>query len=256
MENIILPVINSEQLQQKANEYAQKGAEKVLEEFYTGYDSPYKKAIKENLNNKGLDSSFNIPDIIGVLNDKFSQEVDQIANQAVAKSFLPMIKSFLLREESEIKFSDILKKFIETTNFDHNDDLDSDDYTVEKAEGRHLMQSLNDSFFEYHISNGKVGYELRFYRKEKGKENEKIEIMSLPYMLESNGKYRGGYESKQTMKISLDGGATLELPFTKGILEDEFISFIARLVIGQNNIIFDTEHFDEDMFPRDHCHCD
>ena len=59
------------------------------------------------------------------------------------------------------------------------------------------------------------------------------------------------------MKISLDGGATLELPFTKGILEDEFTSFIARLDIGNNNIVFDVDDFDEDMFPQDdHCHCD
>jgi len=256
MENTILPVINSELLQQKANEYAQKGAEECIKEFYTGYGSPYKKAIEENLKNKGLDNQFNIPDIIAVLNYKFSQEIDQIANTAIAKSFVPLVKEFLIREDAEIKFSDILKKFIETTNFKYNDDLESYDYTVEKAEGRHSSQSLNDTFFEYKISNGTVGYELKFYKKDKNKETQKIEIMSLPYLMESNGKYRGSYESQQKMKISLDGGATLELPFTKGILEDPFTSFIARLVIGQNNIIFDVTDFDEDMFPRNNCHCD
>jgi hypothetical protein len=79
--------------------------------------------------------------------------------------------------------------------------------------------------------------------------------MSLPHTRNDNGKYFGSHESKQTMKISLDGGATLELPFTKGVLEDPFVSFIARLVIGNNNIIFDVNEFDEDMFPRHECHC-
>lgn len=251
MNNTILPVIDNELLQKKANEFAQKGAEECIKEFYTGYNSPYKKAIEENLKNKGLDSSFSIPDIIGVLNDKFSQEIDQIANQAIAKSFIPLVKDFLIREDSEMKFSNILKKFIEETNFEYND-LDADDYTVEKVEEYDRSSSLRSTFFSYQISNGKTGYELRFYRK-----NETfIEIMSLPYRMDENNKYSRSYESNQKMKISLDGGATLELPFTKGILEDRFISFIARLVIGNNNIIFDVEDFDEDMFPKDdHCHC-
>lgn len=250
MDNNILPVINNEVIQQKANEYAQKGAEECLKNFYTGYDSPYKKAIEENLKNKGLDHSFNIPDIIGVLNDKFSQEIDQIANAAIAKSFVPLVKEFLIRENAEIKFSEILRKFIDTTNFKYDDDVESFDYTAEKIVDN--SKSYSSSFFQYQISNGKTGYELRFYVNK-----EETTIMGLPHMLDDNGKYYRNYESKQTMKISLDGGATLELPFTKGILENPFTSYIARLVIGENNIIFDVEDFDEEMFPNDndHCHC-
>ncbi len=246
MSENILPVINTEVLQQKANEYAMKGAEDALKDFYTSYDSPYKKAIKANLENKGLDYSFSIPDIIGVLNDKFSEEVDQIANQAIAKSFLPIVKEFLTRETPEVKFSYILKKFIEATNFEYND-LDIEDYRVEKIE----EERRDSSFFTYTISNGAKGYELRFYKNSK----DRNEIMALPYMLSENGRFQTGYKSQQTMKISLEEGATLELPFTKSILEDPFTSFIARLVIGNNNIIFDVDYFDEDMFPRNDCHC-
>lgn len=243
----ILPVIDTDVLQQKANEYAMKGAEEALKEFYTSYNSPYKKAIEENLKNKGLDHSFNIPDIVGVLNEKFSQEIDLIANTAVAKSFVPMVKEFLIREDAEIKFSDILKKFIEVSDFDR-DEMDVNDYTVEKIEED--SKSYSSSFFQYQISNRKTGYELRFY-----KNSESTTIMTLPYRQEGSGRFNRGYEVKQTMKVSLDGGATLEMPFTKGILEDRFISFIARLVIGNNQIIFDVQDFDEDMFPQDECHC-
>ncbi len=250
MENTnIIPVLNLELLQQKANEAAMKGAQNAIEEFYNSYNSPYKKAIEANLTNKGVDGNFDIPDIIGVLNDKFSQEIDKIANTAISKSFIPLVKNFLIREDSEIKFSDILKTFIKDSGFDSDDDLYSDDYTVEKVEDD--SKSYKSSFVQYQVSNGKIGYELRFYKKD-----EKLTtLIALPYMLDDNGKYYRSYESKQTMKISLDGGATLEMPFTKGILENPFVSFIARLVIGNNNIIFDVEDFDEDMFPRDECHC-
>lgn len=249
MENTkITPVLDLNYLQQKANEYAQKGAEEAIKDFYNSYNSPYKKAIEENLKNKGLDNNFDIPDIIAVLNDKLSQQVDEIANTAISKTFVPLVKEFLTREESEINFSDILRKFIESTEFKYDDDLDSDDYEVQKIDDQD--KRFGTTFFEYQITNGKVGYELRFY-----KNNEKTTIMTLPYKLDESGRYSRGYESKHTMKISLDGGATLELPFTKGILEDSFISYIARLVIGNNNIIFDVDSFDDDMFPTDECHC-
>lgn len=254
MENII-PVINTELLQQKANEYAMKGAEDALKEFYTSYNSPYKKAIEDNLQNKGVDNTFDIPDIIGVLNDKFSQQVDEIANSAIAKTFIPMVKKFLTRENDEIKFSEILEAFIKRTDFEYND-LDYDDYTVEKITEYDDSPILINTFFSYQISNGELGYELKFYRN-KRKDSEEVTITSLPYLLDNSGKYNSRYETQQKMKISLDGGATLELPFTKGVLDDDFTSFIARLVIGNNKIIFDTHEFDEDMFPQnDSCHCD
>lgn len=247
MKTEILPVIDTEILQQKANEYAMKGAEETLKEFYTGYNSPYKKAIEENLKTKSVDTSFDLPDIVATINDRLTQEIDLIANTALAKSFIPLVKRFLTREPSDIKFSDILKEFIEVSAFDR-DEMDINDYTVERT-GED--KGYKSSFFHYQISNDRIGYDLHFYKDGEAKTT----IISLPYTRTENGKYYGSHETKQTMKISLDGGATLELPFTKGVLEDSFVSFIGRLVIGNNNIIFDVEDFTEDMFPEDDCHC-
>ena len=52
----ITPVIDTKVLQEKANEYAQKGAEETIKDFYSGYSSPYRAAIREQLENKGIDS--------------------------------------------------------------------------------------------------------------------------------------------------------------------------------------------------------
>lgn len=250
MENILVPVLDQNKIQEKANEAAMAGALKEVEDFYNSYNSPYRDAIKVSLRNKAVDSNFDIPNIVAVLNQKISQEIDMIANTAVSKTFIPLVKEFLTREDAKIKFSQILKKFIESVNFDH-DEENIEDYTVEKIES-HSASSLNNMFPVYQITNGKNGFELHFVIKE-----EKATLMCLPYGLTENKTYHDRtYETKQTMKISLDGGATLEMPFTKGILENEFVKFCARLVIGNNNIIFDTIEFDEDMFPRDHCHCD
>lgn len=243
MQNLT-PVLNLELLQQKANAAAQKGATDAINEFYNSYNSPYKKAITKSLESKGVDSNFDIPDIIAVLNAKFSEEIDAIANTAIAKTFIPLVKDFLIRENSNINFSEILVRFIKYTEFDH-DEMDICQYTVEKIEKESRGSHLNNSFPVFQISNGKKGFELHFYTNK-----EITTLMMLPYVLNSNQKYYKEYESKETMKISLDGGATLELPFKKGILADEFIRFCARLVIGNSNINFDVTDFSEEMFPE------
>lgn len=248
----IIPVLDTEKLQQKANEYAQKGAEEALKDFYTGYNSPYKKAMEENLINKGFDNTIEIPDIIGILNESISKEIDLIANNAVAKTFIPRVKNFLTRAEAELNLSDILKKFINYTDFDREEN-DFSDYSME-------VRKDDGSFLYLIVSGPKVSFEIHFYLKSNKGETPKVyEIYTLPYIQEesSTSRYSSRSFSERKMKISVDGGTTLEIPFTPGILEDDFMSYIAKLIIANTRITFDVTEFDEDMFPEDEgCHCD
>ena len=50
----LVPVIDTEVLQEKVNQAAMKGALSTIEDFYTGYNSPFKKAIKEDLESKEI----------------------------------------------------------------------------------------------------------------------------------------------------------------------------------------------------------
>lgn len=248
---VILPTLDTEKLQAKANEYAMKGAEDVLREFYTGYDSPYKKALQNNLVNKGIDSAIEIPDIIGILNESISKEIDIIANNAVSKTFVPMVKKFLTRAEAEIKLSDILEKFIEYTDFKDDKDKDKEAYTMEVIKD-------DGSFLYLSISSGEITFEIHFYLKsEKGISPKIYEIYTLPYITEnssSSSSYRRSPIEK-IMKLSIDG-VTLELPFTPKVLEDDFISYIAKLIIANTKITFNVEEFSDEMFPENECHCD
>lgn len=77
--------------------------------------------------------------------------------------------------------------------------------------------------------------------------------MLLPYRLSDSSRNRYSslnYSTKETMKLSLDGGATLELPFTRGILENDFVRYCARLIMGNCNIALDVTEFSDDMFPE------
>lgn len=241
MENMTA-VVDNQKLQEKANEYAQKGAEEVIREFYTGYNSPYKKAIEENLANRGFDTSFELPDVVASINESLSKEIDKIANTAVAKTFVPLVTKFLTRAEKEVNFSEVLQKFIKDTGFEYSDS-DPDDYTVE-------FTREEENFIRLTISDGKDDYEIGLSNFDKYKKDKPVKkgwtIYTLPFRYKS--------ETSQTMKISLDG-ATLEMPFKKGVLENEFVSYVARLVMAETKIYFDTRYFDEDMFPSNHCHC-
>lgn len=234
----ILPVLDNELLQQKANEYAMKGALKTLEEFYCGYDSPYRKAIEENLKGKGVASNFDIPDIVANINEALSNEVDRIANESVAKTFVPLLKQFLTREPEEMKFSDFLKRFIletETKNYD--------DCSLE------IKTHTEYDWLDIYIGSSDRDYRITFHLDWESRKTEQKK-----YMLLSLGHDTGKNASK-VMKLRLDS-ATLEVPFTTGIINDGFNSFMANLVLSNTKITMDCTDFEEDMFPRGECYCD
>ncbi|WP_131535530.1 hypothetical protein [Pedobacter nototheniae] len=242
MNNQILPVIDIEKLQQAANEFAMKGALKTLEDFYTGYNSPYRKAIEDNLNGKGVESyKMELPDIIAVLNESISNEIDAIANTAIAKTFVPLVSKFLTRQEKEIKMSDILKQFVETAATYKGPDRD--DYNLQ------LNFNSQYKWYEMEITDGIRAYTATLHcvyaTRDLPLNQRKYQFLSLP---------NDGNAYKHSMKLSCDG-CTLELPFVKDVLKDEFQSYIAGLLIASSEISLDIEYFEEWILPDHGCHC-
>ena len=226
-----LPVLDYEALQKKANESAMKGAMQAIEEFYSGYNSPYRKAIEEDLKNKSISYTFELPDIIAALNDSLSKEIDKIANEAISKTFIPLVQRFLQRAKPEIEFSEILREFVDCMSSSDRDDFSID--IDEDSRWKWLSIKLKCEDKEYQMS-----FHLDSNSKEK-----RYKALSLPYNKSTYGKM---------MKLSL-GGATLEMPFTSDIIKDSFMSFMANIVMSGSLIIMDCEDFDYEMF--DHCRC-
>lgn len=234
--NQILPVLDTTLLQEKANEYAMKGATESIKEFYSGYNSPYRKAIDAQLNAHELGYKFQLPDIVAQINETLSREVDTIANEAISKTFLPLVSRFLTRAEKELKFSNILKEFIELFDL-----KDSEDCYV------NLKRHTQYDWISVEISSGNKSYDLTLHidwdsRKQPVK---KYSFLGLP-TTEKTGN--------QIMKIKIDD-ATLELPYTRDILLDNFVSYVATLVLSKTVITLDVEDFEDWMFPE-RCHCE
>lgn len=238
MNDKILPVLDLQVLQQKATEAAMAGAIKSIEEYYSGYNSPYRKGIEDDLASKTVSYHLGLPDIMSLINNALTEEISKIANAAVAKSFLPLVSRILTRTDKEIKFSRILEEFIKAIEIT----LDDHSYVEVKKDAQFGWLNIK-------INGGQFEYSLTLHEHH---ESKKAGIVAYSALMLPN-RY-SEHSHKQTMKVFLDG-ATIEMPFTPGVLSDDFTAFIARLVISSIIITMDTEDFNDGMFPQDECHC-
>lgn len=238
----LIPVLNPEVLKQKAIEAAMKGAVQSIEEFYSGYNSPFKKAVTKKLEMQELDFSFSIPDILAQINKGISAEIDKIANTAVAKSYIPMVQKLLVREEKEIDFSDFLKEFIQTVDAKSEDDVEIE-----------MSKNHTNGWYSLTLSGSGHTYEATLHEdwdtRNAPDKDKRYRFLNLPHAHGNEKHY------SRTMKIKLDQGAELELPFEANILNDKLCSYVARLIIAGSKIKLDTTSFSDDMFPESHCHC-
>lgn len=237
MDNITASV-NTAMLTEKANEFATKGALKAIEDYYTGYDSPYKKAIIENLQQNSVDGyGLKLPDILALINEHLTIEIDKIANTAIAKTFVPLVAKFLTRQEKTANFSDILKKFIESSPAI---DKRFDDFSVS------IDKHDRWGWLSIDIEDEKRKYSFTLHQENESKKTgqPKYKLLSLPHKEKTE---------QAKMKVQI-GIAALEIPFTRDILKDEFVADLAGYIISDTVITMDTNYFDEEMFP-DNCHC-
>lgn len=237
MDNLLITV-DTDVLQEKAKEFALKGAISAIENFYTGFDSPYKKAITEQLQANTVDShALSLPDIIGLINEHLTIEIDAIANTAVAKTFVPLVTQFLTRQEKVANFSDILKEFIETAGYGdkHRDDFNC---ICEKDK--------THGWYNVEVSDLKRSYSFTLHENYESKKTDRIkyQLLSLPYTEKTD---------RSMMKITVDN-ASLEIPFTRDVLKDSFVSKLAGYIISDTIITMDITYFDDDMFTQE-CYC-
>lgn len=237
----VLPVLDLVALQKAATDAAMKGALKSIEDFYTSYNSPFRKIIDAELAKTELHGNISLPDILGIINDSLTAEIDAIANTAIAQTFVPLVKRFLVRADKEMKFSEILSELVEIDRkkWDENEHVSFDDCDVEIKESEHGWLDISVTIGETYRFTLHSDYDTR------NAPVKKYVMLSLP---------RKAYDDEKNMVLSIDG-AELKIPFASSVLRDEFALFSARIVLARTLITMDCRGFSEDMFPSDHCHC-
>ncbi len=227
MENLT-PTLDNERLQQAVNDAAMKGAMKAIDEFYTSYNSPFVKAISEQLELKGIKGIIELPDIVALINQKAEEAIMEIANTAIVNTYLPKIKKAITKAEPKINFSEILKAFA-----DEEKESSFDDFSCDVDE--------DDRFGWLDIKLKGEDTETRF-TLHKNRESKTYHLLSLP----NTGNVG-------QIKINI-GDAKVEMPMIRTNLDNYFDCYLASLVIAKSEITMDQDYFSEDMF-EDRCRC-
>lgn len=233
------PKIDIKKIEEAANAAAEKAYLKEIEDYYTGYGSPYREMIQEGLKTQKFKYPLELPNILEKINSSLSAEVDKIANTAIANSYIPMVSDALVGMKKNLKLSELLKKVIEEIEPDEEETDDfSFSYTKDKNHGwLNCSLVVPNNFYEFTLH---TVYE-------KGNEH-KYQALGFPH-----NKSKSGY-GNNTMKVYKDD-IKIEMPFTPNILEDKVLRIFFKMMITNTFIELDVDDFQEDMFPERECFC-
>ena len=236
------PVIDMEAVQKVANEAATKAVIKEVEEYYTGWNSPYRKQIQEWLKQNAPSVHFELPEFGAAVIQSVKAEVDRIAQQVSASNFMQVIRNGIthqtLQEDGTLLMSQLFKDMccgldLEGDN-PYAEDVVSIEVTIEEDPSYHwqkMIVTITDD-------EGDRDYEVTLHKY--GEDHpDCYQILSLPW------KQREGWVDKHA-KIRTADGHTIELPVYAGVCNDEVLLSIARCIMFKTPIRLDKTYFMED----------
>lgn len=218
-----IPAIDIKVLEKQALESAQKGALEEIKEYYEGWQSPYRKGIKEILSKQDVDNgTFCFPQIIGLINTAISAEVDRIVNTTIAQTYLPIVSDILIGVEKELKLSEIVERIKRELHSDEEID-------VEVGKDDHY------DWYNLHLRLEKKSYDITLHKN--SQEEGKYHLLSMPFR----------HSSDRTYTLHLEDNKRIELPLETNVIHDPVAKMCARLLIADTQIAidFDGEYYFE-----------
>lgn len=235
MPQSIMPVIDMEEVQKAANEYAMQGIRKALQNFYEGYNSPFIKAITEQMSSQVPSFTLDLTGVMALLNEALVSTMDEVVNQAVAKSYIPLVRKLLTRSRDKVKVSEIVKEFIDT--YSYLQSRDEDNFTVLLKKDQIL------DWYELTLESEKdeVNIQITLHTDDKPGTGE-YKIICMPGCDEFGNRF-----GRMKCTFNTDDGkpVVMEMPYGYGILRNNFLRFIANIVTFQIPVIIDKYDFDD-----------
>jgi hypothetical protein len=159
--------IDQDLLNEKAKEFAAKALIKELEDYYTNYDSPFRKAIKEKLKEQKISCHFELPDILTELNTAMNKEHSSIVEKFLDLSFVSDLKSSLELQPKKLTFSEFLRNVLELDHNCYEYDLDKYELEVEdqSKETKKITITFQKQKIEVTVQSFDEGKTYEFCRK-------------------------------------------------------------------------------------------
>lgn len=234
--------LDEQKLQEMAQQYAMQGAEKAIKDFYTGYDSPFMNAIQRELKEKmETNLFFELSQMTAAINQALNDKVSEMANTVVANTFLPMLNRMFSQErKTVVTTQDLYNHFGDAMKEDLGDDFDPERMEIEIKNHDGMISNFQDLRFRYDCD---TKFELSLMSNGDPKTDEHgntlYKITSLPGCSQY---YSDHYPRERQMRIRMKDGWTLEMPFTPDVLRDEFMRYVAGLLLTNTMVKISRYH--------------
>lgn len=100
---ITAPVLDMNVIQKAAQDAAMKAALEEVKDYYLGYNSPYRKQLKEYMAKNAPSTSLELPEFSELLSKSLTAEIENFVNKKCVESFAQELrKGFThLKEEGD-----------------------------------------------------------------------------------------------------------------------------------------------------------
>lgn len=230
---ITAPIIDMEQVQKAANEAATKAVLKEVEEYYNGYNSPFRKQVRQYLEQNVPSAHLELPQFSEMLMRSIANEVDKYVHQNILGDILKDVSRVLTRipldEDGSVKLSALFKQMKEGMDLeDYDGEEKSISLEVTEDPDYHWQRALLT------ITEGddETKYEFTLHKMYGTKESDGLfQILGMPYK-ENQGLWA------RKIVVQMDG-AKVEIPTFSGVLDSPILLTLARCIMFKTPIRID-----------------
>lgn len=241
---ITAPVLDMNVIQKAAQDAAMKAALEEVKDYYLGYNSPYRKQLKEYMAKNAPSTRLELPEFSELLSKSLTAEIENIVNKKCVESIAQELrKGFThLKEESDgtILLTNLAEDMMYNVDLEDADSNNSFELEVSDDTGFSYWERVrisiceDDEETEYNFTLAKNG------------SDDTYGILGLPTK-NSDEEYNFDTINVQNRKC------TISFPMFSGVSNDHIllvlarcIMFDARIRIDSNYIIKKSNEFEDD----------
>jgi hypothetical protein len=238
------PKIDQGAVDKKVNELAMKAIGEELSDYF-GYRGPFRKGFKEYLDGIKPSHEFQIPDLVGLINDKIAQELSLQVDRAMAETYIPLLTECFVGVPKEFDFRLILEKFLDESKSDDPESFEVD-FEVTRKTGKSSWGSLLSEIRRYTISDDKTTFEIDLEEDQSyGRDENGV------WDWRTNGKWKikvdmREYSDEKSYEVQI-GTAQVKFPATRILLQDWGNRFRLAMLIADSRVTLKETEFSTDL---------
>lgn len=227
--------IDQEEIKKAATEAARKAILKEVNDFFTGYDSPFRKEVRKYLEANQPPVTFQLPEFAEIINKGLTEEIDNLCSEIGIKKYAHTLRQALtnvpVREDGTITITDLGNMLYEKAFMDEYGDKVSLKVEDENYKGYpKVTLSLTEDGEDNEYQFGLCAIDLATVD-----ENPLYHVMSMPHS-------RNSYSN---IRIKNAEGVKIEIPSFAGVGSDSILAVIASLLIHNIPIRRDTDWYEK-----------